>query len=128
MRPALSREALLLWLRFSESPPDSRLLRFRDCYCMVVDTYFSCMKITLNIDPVLLRKAQEIAGTTSKTTAIDLALRDFVQRGSLLAALDDAQKLSPEEWGAAVDPNYDVMAMRVAETASTYGGKTRPRR
>ena len=95
---------------------------------MVVNTYFRCMKITLNIDPVLLRKAQEIAGTTSKTTAIDLALRDFVQRGSLLAALDDAQKLSPEEWGAALDPNYDVMAMRVAETGATYGGKTRSRR
>lgn len=95
---------------------------------MVIDTYFRCMKITLNIDPVLLRKAQEIAGTTSKTTAIDLALRDFVQRGSLLAALDDAQKLSPEEWGAALDPNYDVMAMRVAETGATYGGKTRSRR
>jgi Arc/MetJ family transcription regulator len=95
---------------------------------MAIDTYFSCMKITLNIDPVLLSKAQEIAGTTSKTTAIDLALRDFVQRGSLLAALDDAQKLSPEEWSAAVDPNYDVMARRVAETGATYGGKTRSRR
>jgi Arc/MetJ family transcription regulator len=95
---------------------------------MATDTYFSCMKVTLNIDPVLLRKAQEIAGTTSKTTAIDLALRDFVQRGSLLAALDDAQKLSPEEWGAAVDPNYDVMAMRVAESGAIYGGKTRSRR
>lgn len=98
------------------------------CYCMAPDTYFICMKITLNVDPVLLRKAQQIAGTTSKTMAIDLALRDFVQRGSLLAALDNAQKLTPEEWGAAVDPNYDVMAMRVAETASTYGGKTRSRR
>jgi Arc/MetJ family transcription regulator len=95
---------------------------------MVIDTYFCCMKITLNIDPVLLRKAQEIAGTSSKTTAIDLALRDFVQRGSLLAALNDAQKLSPEEWGAALDPNYDVMAMRVAETEATYGSKTRSRR
>ena len=95
---------------------------------MAIDTYFSCMKVTLNIDPVLLRKAQEIAGTTSKTTAIDLALRDFVQRGSLLAALDDAQKLSPEEWGAALDPNYDPMAMRVAETSAAYGGKTRSRR
>jgi Arc/MetJ family transcription regulator len=95
---------------------------------MVVNTYFPCMKITLNIDPVLLGKAQEIAGTASKTTAIDLALRDFVQRGSLLAALDHAQKLSPEEWGAALDPNYDVMAMRVAETGATYGGKTRSRR
>jgi Arc/MetJ family transcription regulator len=95
---------------------------------MATNTYFSCMKVTLNIDPVLLRKAQEIAGTTSKTTAIDLALRDFVQRGSLLAALDDAQKLSPEEWGAAVDPNYDVMAMRVAESGATYGGKTSSRR
>jgi Arc/MetJ family transcription regulator len=95
---------------------------------MAFDTYFSCMKITLNVDPVLLRRAQQIAGTTSKTTAIDLALRDFVQRGSLLAALDDAQKLSPEQWSAAVDPNYDLMPMRVAETASTYGGKTRPRR
>src|SRR5260370_39204437 len=95
---------------------------------MILDTYFRRMKSTLNIDPVLPRKAQQIAGTTSKTTAIDLALRDFVQRGSLLAALDDAQKLSPEEWGAAVDPNYDVMAMRVAETASTYGGKNPCRR
>jgi Arc/MetJ family transcription regulator len=95
---------------------------------MVINPYFSCMKITLNIDPVLLNRAQEIAGTTSKTTAIDLALRDFVQRGSLLAALDDAQKLSPEDWGAALDPNYDVLAMRVAETGATYGGKTRSRR
>jgi Arc/MetJ family transcription regulator len=95
---------------------------------MAVDTYFNCVKITLNIDPVLLRRAQEIAGTTSKTTAIDLALRDFVQRGSLLAALDDAQRLSPEDWGAALDPNYDVLAMRVAETGATYGGKTRSRR
>ncbi|MBV8279207.1 MAG: type II toxin-antitoxin system VapB family antitoxin [Verrucomicrobia bacterium] len=86
------------------------------------------MKITLNIDPALLRKAQEIAGTSSKTTAIDLALRDFVQRGSLLAALDDAQKLSPEQWGAALDPNYDIVAMRVAETGATYAGKTRSRR
>ena len=98
------------------------------CQYMVADTYFSCMKITLNIDSLLLRKAQEIAGTTSKTTAIDLALRDFVQRGSLLAALDDAQRLSPEEWGAALDPNYDPMAMRVAETNAAYGGKTRSRR
>jgi Arc/MetJ family transcription regulator len=95
---------------------------------MATDTYFICMKITLNVDPVLLRKAQEIAGTTSKTTAIDLALRDFVQRGSLLAALNDAQKLSPEEWGAALDPNYDPIAMRVAETSAAYGGKTRSRR
>jgi Arc/MetJ family transcription regulator len=95
---------------------------------MASDTYFICMKITLNVDPVLLRKAQEIAGTTSKTTAIDLALRDFVQRGSLLAALNDAQKLSPEEWGAALDPNYDPIAMRVAETSAAYGGKTRSRR
>jgi Arc/MetJ family transcription regulator len=86
------------------------------------------MKITLNIDPVLLRKTQEIAGTTSKTTAIDLALRDFVQRGSLLAALDNAQKLSPEEWGAALDPNYDIMTMRIAETGTTYGSKARSRR
>jgi hypothetical protein len=95
---------------------------------MAADTYFICMKITLNIDPVLLRRAQEIAGTTSKTTAIDLALRDFVQRGSLLAALDDAQRLSPEDWSAALDPNYDVLAMRIAETGATYGGKTRSRR
>jgi Arc/MetJ family transcription regulator len=95
---------------------------------MAADTYFICMKITLNIDPMLLRRAQEIAGTTSKTTAIDLALRDFVQRGSLLASLDDAQRLSPEDWGAALDPNYDVLAMRVAETGVTYGGKTRSRR
>lgn len=95
---------------------------------MALEPYFCCMKITLNIDPVLLSKAQEIAGTTSKTTAIDLALRDFVQRGSLLAALDDAQKLSPEEWGAALDPNYDIMATRIAETGATYGSKARPRR
>ena len=95
---------------------------------MALEPYFCCIKITLNIDPVLLSKAQEIAGTTSKTTAIDLALRDFVQRGSLLAALDDAQKLSPEEWGAALDPNYDIMATRIAETGATYGSKARPRR
>ena len=86
------------------------------------------MKMTLNIDDDLLRRAQEIAGTKSKTAAIDLALRDFVQRGSLLAALENASKLSPEEWSAGLDPNYDVMASRLAEVGATYGGKTRSRR
>src|ERR1700740_455331 len=68
---------------------------------MVIYTYFNCMKIPLNIDPVLLRRAQEIAGTTSKTTAIDLALRDFVQRGSLLAALDAGAQAMAEQSGYA---------------------------
>ena len=95
---------------------------------MVYTTYSSGMKITLNIDPVLLRRAQQIAGTDNKTATIDLALRDFVNRGSLLAALEDAKRVSPEEWSAALDPDYDLMATRVAETASVYGRKTRSRR
>lgn len=86
------------------------------------------MKLTLNVDEELLVRAQAIAGGKSKTATIDLALRDFVRRGSLLAALEEAAEISPDEWAAALDPAYDLMASRTAETSSLYGRKPRPRR
>jgi Arc/MetJ family transcription regulator len=91
-------------------------------------TYFIHMKITLNVDDKLMKEALAVAGTDNKTMAIDLALRDFVKRGSLLSAIENLGSISPEDWKAALDPNYDVLAIRTAETGTMYGRKPRPRR
>ena len=82
---------------------------------MAIYTYLNCMKIALNIDAVLLRRAHEIAGTTSKTATIDLTLRDFVQRGSLLAALDAGAQAMAEQSGYAW-PVLELPSLRYTRT------------
>lgn len=86
------------------------------------------MKMTMHIDDGLLDKAMGLAGVSSKTAAVDLALREFVRRGVLTSELGSGLNLSPAKLKEVFDPAYDLEAMRLAETPAPYGRKSRSRR
>lgn len=85
------------------------------------------MKITLNVDEGLLKKAMEALGTENKTYAIDLALREVCRRAAVKTLGERGLGMTAEELKNVVDPDYDLMALRLAETPGKYGRKTRSR-
>jgi len=78
------------------------------------------MKITLNVDGPLLKRVMAAMGTTSKTQAIDLALREADRRSRLQKLAAEGMGLSPEALGEMFDPDYDLMAARAAEGPALY--------
>jgi len=87
----------------------------------------SDVKMTMHIDDALLEKAVELSGATSKTAAVDLVLREFVRRGELVKILKAGLGLSADELRDSVATDYDLGAMRLAETAPPYGRKSSAR-
>ena len=86
------------------------------------------MKMTLHIDDGLLARVMEATGTDSKTRAIDLALREMDRRAKLITLTREGLGATPDELHDALDPSYDLDAMRKKETPVTYGRKPRARR
>ncbi len=86
------------------------------------------MKMTMHIDDGLLARVMEATGATSKTAAIDLALREIDRRTKLAKLAAEGLGLGPDELKEAVDPAYDVEEMRLREKPVTYGRKPRSRR
>jgi Arc/MetJ family transcription regulator len=85
------------------------------------------MKMTMHIDEALLARVMEATGTTSKTKAIDLALREMDRKAKLINLSSAGLGLSADELKDAVDPNYDLEEMRKRETPVHYGRKPRSR-
>ena len=85
------------------------------------------MKMTMYIDDELLARVMEATGTTSKTKAIDLALREMDRRAKLIKMSAAGLGLGPDELKETVDPVYDLEALRRRETPVTYGRKPRSR-
>lgn len=83
--------------------------------------------MTLHIDEALLARVMEATGTTSKTRAIDLALREMDRKARLAELTAAGLGLGAAELKDAIDPNYDLEANRRAETPVTYGRKPRSR-
>lgn len=82
------------------------------------------MKITLNVDKDLLERVVEITGASTKTKAIDYALREIDRRARLVEVLAEGTGATSEELKEMFDPASDPMALRVAEAPATgYGGK-----
>jgi len=81
------------------------------------------MKITLNVDGPLLKRVMAAMGTTNKTRAIDLALRETDRKSRLQELASEGMGMSPDELGAMFDPSYDLMAARAAEGAALYRPK-----
>lgn len=79
------------------------------------------MKMTMHIDDELLARVMEAYGCETKTDAVSFALTEMDRRARLRKYLDEGLGLSREEWADALDPDYDLMAMRVAEGAGKYG-------
>ncbi|HEY5915435.1 MAG TPA: type II toxin-antitoxin system VapB family antitoxin [Verrucomicrobiae bacterium] len=85
------------------------------------------MKMTLYIDEKLLTRVMVATGATSKTKAIDLALREMDRKAELVRLSAAGLGMGPEELKEAIDPAYDLAALRRAETPVTYGRKPRSR-
>ena len=85
------------------------------------------MKMTMHIDEGLLERVMKSYGCDSKTAAIDYALNELDRKARLKVFAEKGLGLTPDELGNAVDPNYDLMALRVAEEPVKHG-KPRSRR
>ncbi len=83
------------------------------------------MKVTINIDDDLLTRVMASSGIKSKTEAINHTLREWDRRHRLKDMLEKIAARTDEEMREAFDPNYDLMASRLAETAALYGKGTR---
>jgi len=86
------------------------------------------MKMTLYIDDELLGRVMEATGATSKTKAVDLALREMDRRAKLVKLSAAGLGLTADELKDAVDPSYDLQALRNLERPVTYARKPAPRR
>lgn len=84
------------------------------------------MKITLNVDGPLLKRVMVAMGTTNKTRAIDLVLREADRRTKLQSLAAEGLGLSPDELSTMFDPTYDLVAARAAEGSALYrAGKSK---
>ena len=87
------------------------------------------MKMTLHIDDTLLARVMEATGASSKTKAIDLALREMDRRAKLVSLCREGLGLTPDELKKAFDPaSLPEETMRLAETPTSYGRKSHSRR
>lgn len=80
--------------------------------------------MTLHIDDALLSRVMEATGTTSKTKAIDLALREMDRRSTLMKLASEGLGLGAMELKDAIDPNYNLDDMRRKEGPDHYGRKS----
>jgi len=71
------------------------------------------MKITVDIDEKKLSRLMDLTGIRTKTRALDYAL-SIAERNARRDKLFET-RLDPEELGEAVDPSYDLLALREAE-------------
>ena len=86
------------------------------------------MKMTLHIDEDLLTRVMQATGASSKTQAIDLALREMDRKANLMKLTSAGLGMSADELKEAYDPGYNLAAMRQLETPASYGRKSRTRR
>jgi Bacterial antitoxin of type II TA system, VapB len=88
-----------------------------------VDHIITGMKITLNIDDGLLERVMKASGIHSKTGVIDHVMREWDRRYRLKKLSEIGLGFTDEQVANAFDPNYDLMALRLAETPIPYGEK-----
>lgn len=79
------------------------------------------MKMTMHIDDDLLRSVMAEYGCDSKTEAVEMALREADRRAKLKKFATAGLGFTADELRDAVEPDYDVMSLRVAEAPARYG-------
>lgn len=79
------------------------------------------MKMTMHIDEVLLASVMMEYGFESKTEAVEKALFEMDRRAKLKKFATEGLGFTAEELKNAVDPNYDLMALRMADLPPLYG-------
>ena len=84
--------------------------------------------MTMHIDEDLLRRVMAATGVTSKTRAVDLALREIDRRAELIRLSREGLGLTPEELRIAFHPAPDPEStLYCAQKRRTYGRKSRSR-
>jgi Arc/MetJ family transcription regulator len=74
------------------------------------------MKLTMHIDTDLLERVMKAQGITSKTKAVDFALREVDRRTTLQRLAETNLGLTEKEILTAFDDSYNVIELRAAET------------
>ena len=95
-----------------------------------LDVWVGChiiygMKMTMNVDDALLERVMKATGITSKTKAIDLALREMDRRAELKRLTSEGLGLTAAELREAYDPASDLEELRRVEKPVSYGRKSR---
>lgn len=80
------------------------------------------MKMTMFIDEALLDRVMKLTGLKTKTETIEFALRE-TERKSKLGKFLAGRKLAARDLKDCIDPAYDLMALRAAETPAKYRAK-----
>ncbi len=82
------------------------------------------MKMTMYIDDSLLAKAMTMTGASSKTAAVDLALRELVRKGELVELAKAGLGLSADELKEIFEPAFDPTKLRNLERPATYASQS----
>ena len=75
------------------------------------------MKTTIDIDERRLKNVMKLSGAKTRKAAVDYALREAEKSGRIDWLIREA--LPGSEFADAVDPNYDVRAVRNREGKSS---------
>lgn len=92
------------------------------------------MKMTMHIDESVLAEVMDITGATTKTGAVETALKEMARKSKLKKLLRAGMGMTSDEIKASYDfSTYDRLnsgeTLRVAEKSKvTYGSKARSRR
>jgi Arc/MetJ family transcription regulator len=78
------------------------------------------MKMTMHIDEELLDRVVKRFGCESKTEAVEMALKEMDRKARFKEMVKTGLGFTPDELRNAVDPDYDVPAMRAAEDPVVY--------
>jgi hypothetical protein len=74
------------------------------------------MKMTMHIDEGILERVMKWTGASSKTEAVDLALKEMDRKARLAEFGKSGLGLTRAELMEAVDPSYDLVSLRLAES------------
>lgn len=81
------------------------------------------MKMTMHIDEDLLDRVVKRFGCASKTEAVEMALKEMDRKARFRDFAKTGLGFTAEELKNAVEPDYDIPAMRAAEDTSAHGSK-----
>ena len=84
--------------------------------------------MTMHVDEAILKRVMKATGVTSKTKAVDLALRELDRRAELTRLAREGLGMTAEELKKAFDSGSDPdVTLRCSEKHLSYGRKPRPR-
>ncbi len=82
------------------------------------------MKMTMHIDEDVLARVMKITGASTKTEAVEIALKEMARRHKMKELFTAGLGLAPGELKAAFDPAslaFDNHGLNAAEDQGSYG-------